>query len=56
MLDLFISWLSYPVFGVLAAMAAGAIAYLLWKQFRDRTRRRYYRDRERERRAYWGFE
>jgi len=56
MLNVLQSWISYPCLGVLAALALGLTADLLRKQFRGRTRRRYYRERERERRAYWGFE
>ncbi len=41
----------------MALLVVSATAYCMWKESRDaRERRRYYRERERLRRDYWGWD
>jgi len=56
MLEMLTNWIGHPLPGVMVALTLGFMAYVAWRQFRDRARRRYYRQRERERREYWGFD
>ena len=56
MLHLLNNWFGRPFPGTLTAVCLGLLAYLVWRQYRDRARRRYYRQRERARREYWGFD
>ncbi|HWX22508.1 MAG TPA: hypothetical protein VN578_21615 [Candidatus Binatia bacterium] len=56
MLELLNDWVGHPLSGMLAALFLVGVVYLAWRQFRDRERRRYYRQRERARREYWGFD
>lgn len=50
------SWISDPLAGVTSALVLLIAAGVLWRQFRHRDRRRSYRQRERLRRDYWGFD
>ena len=43
-------------YNALAGLALVLMAWIGWRQFRDRERRRYYRQRERARREYWGWD
>ena len=45
-----------PINGALVMLGLGLVGFLVWRKFRDRARRRYYRQRERLRREYWGWE
>jgi uncharacterized protein (DUF2062 family) len=52
------NWLAVvtPFGGTVAALVLGFVVYVFWKQFQTRAWRRFYRQRARERRAYWGWE
>ncbi len=50
------SWVKDPLVGIIAAVGLALVVGALWRQFRDRERRRYYRERDRLRRDYWGFD
>lgn len=56
MVELSNKWESHPLLGLGAVLGLGAFGVLAWTLFRGRSRRRYYRERERQRRAYWGWE
>ena len=55
-----LAWLnslhSSALSGALMTLGLLIFAWLAWRQYRDRARRRYYRQRERERREYWGWD
>ena len=48
--------IAQPRVGLIAVVAVGGVLLLAWIQLRaNRDRRRYYREREKLRRDYWGW-
>ena len=56
MFGLLNNWFGRPLTGTLVVFAIASGLCVLWRQFRDRARRRDYLQRQRERREYWGFD
>ncbi len=47
----------YPAIGVVASFLVGLLVYLGWRHNRGgRERRKYCREREQQRREYWGWD